>query len=56
MIEIKEVTDMAEMNNEYVELKTRVQVVEEYIKNESYPTIKMICVILGIPDAYVEEE
>ena len=56
MIEVKEVAEMAEMNKEYVELKTRVQIVEEYIKNESYPTIKMICVILGIPDAYVEEE
>ena len=48
MIEVKEVAEMAEMNNEYVELKTRVQVVEDYIKNDDYPNIRMICVILGI--------
>ena len=56
MIMVEEVTEMAEMNKEYVELKTRVQVVEDYIKNESYPTIKMICVILGIPDACAKED
>lgn len=48
MIEIEEVAGMTEINNKYAELKTRVQVVEDYIKNDDYPNIKTICVILGI--------
>ena len=39
---------MAEVNREYVELKTRVQVVEDYIKISNYPSLEIICAILCI--------
>ena len=54
MIEIKEVENIMKESAELIELQTRISIVKEYIKNTEYPSIKMICTILGIE--YKEED
>lgn len=48
MGDIKESVNLMEQNVEYIELKTRVNVVSDYVKSEKYPDVGMICLILGI--------
>ena len=48
MIEIKEVENLMQDNMEFVELRTRINIVEEYVKKDPYPTIDMIMLMLGI--------
>lgn len=54
MGDIKESVNVMEQNVEYIELKTRVNVVSNYVKSVKYPDVGMICLILGIE--YKEEE
>ena len=48
MDDLKAAVNVMEQNVSYIELKTRWNVADAYVKSEKYPDVKMICLILGI--------
>lgn len=54
MGDIKESVNLMEQNIEYIKLLTRMEIAQDYLSNDKYPELKMLCLILGL--YYKEKE